>query len=115
MKYNLAALKAGKHVYGEAAGDDVWSRAGSLFRFAKEKGLLIGCAPDTFLGGRLQNIRERSTAADWAASRAAARGLSVMVTSSIIRLRHSSISRVRVRCTIWGRTTSPRCSACSAR
>ena len=29
-----------------------------LVSLAKEKGLLIGCAPDTFLGGRLQNIRE---------------------------------------------------------
>ena len=29
-----------------------------LVSLAREKGLLIGCAPDTFLGGRLQNIRE---------------------------------------------------------
>ena len=95
-EYNLAALKAGKHVYTEKPLAMTFEQGRELVSLAKEKGLLIGCAPDT-----------------WAASRAAARGLSVTGTSSIIRLRHSSISRVRARCTTWGRTTSPRCSACS--
>ena len=117
-EYNLAALKAGKHVYTEKPLAMTFEQGRELVSLAKEKGLLIGCAPDTFLGGRLQNIRElidRGRLLFRSASRAAARGLSVMGTSSIIRLRHSSISRVRVRCTIWGRTTSPRCSVCSAR
>ena len=114
-EYNLAALKAGKHVYTEKPLAMTFEQGRELVSLAKEKGLLIGCAPDTFLGGRLQNIRELIDSGRLAASRAAARGLSVTGTSSIIRLRHSSISRVRVRCTIWGRTTSRRCSVCSAR
>ena len=104
-EYNLAALKAGKHVYTEKPLAMTFEQGRELVSLAKEKGLLIGCAPDTFLGGRLQNIRELIDSGR----------LSVTGTSSIIRLRHSFISRVRVRCTIWGRTTSPRCSACSAR
>ena len=111
-EYNLAALKAGKHVYTEKPLAMTFEQGRELVSLAKEKGLLIGCAPDTFLGGRLQNIRELI---DSGRLGRITGGLSVTGTSSIIRLRHSSISRVRVRCTIWGRTTSPRCSACSAR
>lgn len=57
-EYNLAALKAGKHVYTEKPLAMTFSEGKELVELAKEKGLLIGCAPDTFLGGRLQNIRE---------------------------------------------------------
>ena len=119
-EYNLAALKAGKHVYTEKPLAMTFEQGRELVSLAKEKGLLIGCAPDTFLGGRLQNIRElidsgrlgRITGGEVMGRLLSRRP---RVTSSIIRLRHSSISRVRVHCTIWGRTTSPRCSACSAR
>ena len=57
-EYNLAALKAGKHVYTEKPLAMTFAEGQELVSLAKEKGLLIGCAPDTFLGGRLQNIRE---------------------------------------------------------
>lgn len=57
-EYNLAALKAGKHVYSEKPLAMTFAEGKELVDLAKEKGLLIGCAPDTFLGGRLQNIRE---------------------------------------------------------
>ena len=57
-EYNLAALKAGKHVYTEKPLAMTFAEGKELVELAKEKGLLIGCAPDTFLGGRLQNIRE---------------------------------------------------------
>ena len=56
--YNLAALQAGKHVYTEKPLAMTYDEGRQLVSLAKEKGLLIGCAPDTFLGGRLQNIRE---------------------------------------------------------
>lgn len=115
-EYNLAALKAGKHVYTEKPLAMTFEQGRELVSLAKEKGLLIGCAPDTFLGGRLQNIRELIDSGRLGRiTGGGAWFVAVMVTSFIIRLRHSSISRVRVRCTIWGRTTSPRCSACSAR
>ena len=35
-----------------------YTQGKELVTLAKEKGLLLGCAPDTFLGGRLQTIRE---------------------------------------------------------
>ncbi len=55
---NNAALKAGKHVYSEKPlGTDLES-ARETMRLAEEKGLYIGCAPDTFLGARLQTCRE---------------------------------------------------------
>lgn len=57
-EYNLAALKAGKHVYTEKPLAMTYAEGKELISLAREKGLLIGCAPDTFLGARLQNIRE---------------------------------------------------------
>lgn len=57
-EYNLAALKAGKHVYTEKPLAMTFAQGKELVALAEEKGLMLGCAPDTFLGGRLQNIRE---------------------------------------------------------
>lgn len=58
FEYNLAALEAGKHVYTEKPLAMTYEEGKRLVSLAREKGLLIGCAPDTFLGGRLQNLRE---------------------------------------------------------
>ncbi len=55
---NEAALRAGKHIYAEKpfALD---SRGGArVLALAQERGLLVGCAPDTFLGGGLQTARK---------------------------------------------------------
>jgi predicted dehydrogenase len=53
-----AALRAGKHVYAEKPfALDSRSGAGVL-ALAKERGLLVGCAPDTFLGGGIQTARK---------------------------------------------------------
>jgi predicted dehydrogenase len=55
---NLAALKAGKHVYNEKPFAVTREDGKNVLSTAKEKGLLIGCAPDTFLGGGLQTCRK---------------------------------------------------------
>ncbi len=54
----LAAVAAGKHVYNEkplALSREVARR---LLDEANGKGLRVGCAPDTFLGGGLQTCRK---------------------------------------------------------
>ncbi|HHW73585.1 MAG TPA: Gfo/Idh/MocA family oxidoreductase, partial [Firmicutes bacterium] len=49
-----AALEAGKHVYSEKPLGASKEEGEQLVALAKEKGLLIGGAPDTFLGASLQ-------------------------------------------------------------
>jgi predicted dehydrogenase len=55
---NLAALNAGKHVYNEKPFAVNREDGKKVLALAKEKGLLVGCAPDTFLGGGLQTCRK---------------------------------------------------------
>ncbi len=52
------ALLHGKHVYTEKTITDSPRKAAELVRLAEEKGLRIGCAPDTFLGAALQTARK---------------------------------------------------------
>ncbi len=52
------ALNAGKHVYSEKPLATDFESAKKLVALAKEKGLYLGCAPDTFLGGGLQTCRK---------------------------------------------------------
>ncbi|NSY12072.1 Gfo/Idh/MocA family protein [Agrobacterium vitis] len=51
-------LEAGKHVYSEKPLVLSPEEGESLRRIAKEKGLSVGCAPDTFLGGAHQLARK---------------------------------------------------------
>ena len=51
------ALLAGKHVYTEKTITDSFPSARELCALAEEKGLLLGSAPDTFLGSSLQSAR----------------------------------------------------------
>lgn len=55
---NLAALEAGKHLYTEKPLAANFSESQQIMALAKRKGLYVGSAPDTFLGGRLQTCRK---------------------------------------------------------
>ncbi len=56
--YNKMALENGKHVYCEKPLATTFAEGKELVALAKEKNLLLGCAPDTFLGSRVQKMRE---------------------------------------------------------
>ena len=55
--YNIAALRAGKHVYSEKPLAATFAEGQEIMKMAQEKGLYVGCAPDTFMGARLQTFR----------------------------------------------------------
>ena len=54
---STAAISAGKHVYSEKPIGIEFPAAQHLLRKAQAADLLIGCAPDTFLGAGLQTCR----------------------------------------------------------
>jgi predicted dehydrogenase len=58
VEISRSALYAGKHVYSEKPLATTRSDGAALIELAKVKGLRIGCAPDTFLGGGLQTCRK---------------------------------------------------------
>ena len=51
-------LKAGKHSYSEKPLGVAFAEAAGLAEEAERRGLRLGCAPDTFLGGSHQTARE---------------------------------------------------------
>ncbi|AZN38275.1 Gfo/Idh/MocA family protein [Paenibacillus albus] len=55
---NLQILHAGKHVYAEKPFAFTREDADRVLDLAREKGLRVGIAPDTFLGGGLQTARK---------------------------------------------------------
>lgn len=55
---NMDALQAGKHVYTEKPFAVDRRQAAAVLDLAASKGLRIGSAPDTFLGGGLQTSRK---------------------------------------------------------
>ena len=55
---NLKALNAGKHVHCEKPLAVEKNDGKKVLALAKEKGMLVGCAPDTFLGGGHQTCRK---------------------------------------------------------
>ncbi|MCK9222392.1 MAG: Gfo/Idh/MocA family oxidoreductase [Limnochordia bacterium] len=55
---NLAALEADKNVYVEKPLAISLADGKKVLDIAKAKGLRVGCAPDTFLGGGLQTCRK---------------------------------------------------------
>jgi predicted dehydrogenase len=54
----MAALRAGKNVYNEKPLAVQREEARNVLDLAAEKGLRVGCAPDTFLGAALQTSRQ---------------------------------------------------------
>lgn len=52
-----AAIEHGRHVYSEKPLAIAAPEAGELLSLAEARGVLIGCAPDTFLGGAYQEAR----------------------------------------------------------
>jgi predicted dehydrogenase len=54
----LAALAAGKHVYSEKPLAVSREDGRRILALAEARGLRVGCAPDTFLGGGLQTCRK---------------------------------------------------------
>ncbi len=52
------ALLAGKHVYSEKPLGATYEEGKELVRIAEEKGLMLGGAPDTFLGAGIQTARK---------------------------------------------------------
>jgi predicted dehydrogenase len=55
---NRDALLAGKHVYCEKPFALNMTDGRAVADLARERGLLVGCAPDTFLGGGQQTARD---------------------------------------------------------
>ena len=55
---NTLALKAGKHAYCEKPLAICREDGEAQVKLAKEKGLLLGGAPDTFMGGGIQTCRK---------------------------------------------------------
>jgi predicted dehydrogenase len=53
----LAALRAGKSIYNEKPLAISREDGQTMLKEARETGLRVGCAPDTFLGGGLQTCR----------------------------------------------------------
>jgi predicted dehydrogenase len=58
VEVGLKALAAGKHVHSEKPLGLTTAEARPLLQLAKERGLRVGCAPDTFLGGSHQTCRK---------------------------------------------------------
>lgn len=57
-KIDVDTLNAGKHAYSEKPFGVDSGDAAKVMALAKEKGLRVGCAPDTFLGGGQQTARK---------------------------------------------------------
>ncbi len=55
---SLAAINAGKHVYSEKPFVTDLADGHRILDLAASRGLLVGVAPDTFLGGRWQTVRK---------------------------------------------------------
>ena len=89
-------------------------RPRALVAEADRRGLRVGCAPDTFLGGAHQAARGAHRRRAPSASRSAARPSScARATSAGIPTPTSTTRPAAGRCSTWAPTTSPTSSTCS--
>src|SRR5215207_6426786 len=58
VEVGLRAIQAGKHVYSEKPLGVATAQARTLLERAAARGVRVGCAPDTFLGGAHQTCRK---------------------------------------------------------
>lgn len=58
LEVSLAAIAAGKHVYTEKPMAITRAEGASILEAAQAKGVRLGCAPGTFIGGGLQTCRK---------------------------------------------------------
>ncbi|WP_213958345.1 Gfo/Idh/MocA family oxidoreductase [Variovorax sp. dw_954] len=58
VEVGLQVLRAGKHVHSEKPLGLTTAQARTLLEEADKRGLRVGCAPDTFLGGSHQTCRK---------------------------------------------------------
>ena len=57
VETNRAIIAAGKHLFSEKPFAPSWKETKEVLALAAEKGVKIGCAPDTFLASGLQSMR----------------------------------------------------------
>lgn len=101
----LAAIAAGKHVYGEKplAADTVTAR--SVLDAAEAAGVVVGCAPDTVLGTGVQTARASLDAGDIGSGPRAGDEIPVRVATHVTGvLEHvgGELSTLVMSVDIWG-------------
>jgi len=57
VELNKKSIEAGKHLFSEKPFAHSLEQAREVLELAKEKGVKVGCAPDTFLSSGLQSVR----------------------------------------------------------
>ena len=115
VEVGLKAIAAGKHVHSEKPLGVSVAEARRLVDAAAAKGLRLGSAPDTFLGGSHQTARQ---CVDDGHDRPAGRRDRLLHVSRARALASQSrllLSRPAAdRCSTWAPITSPISSTCSA-
>ena len=111
---SMAALKAGKNVYSEKPLAIHMQDAKELVEYAKAHNLLLGTAPDTFMGGGLQTCRQLLDA-DTIGTPIAAQAFMMSRGPEAFHPNPSSfMKRAQARFWTGDPTTSRRWSACLA-